>query len=323
MKLSEAYTVMGLSPGATPEEAKKQFKKLAKEFHPDVNKAAGAEAKFKQINEAYQIVESGEGTDPPIGNPFHGSAGGYGPFRNPFSGDPFGSSKRQYYASNIDLNTTISFKESVQGVKKEIKYSRQIKCPHCQGSGNKPINNGCKKCGGRGQTTIRQGGAIFIQTCPECMGRSKTNPCTECNSAGVLSAEASVHVSIPPAVSEGNILRLSSMGNFSGTLLGLQDTYTDVYVHIHVTAEEGMRLEGKDIVSEVTISLLDALRGCSQKVKTISGEKKVTIEAQAKNKDEVVLSVGDHNSIKHRVIVNIGYPTNIDKLIDVLLEEGK
>jgi len=316
MKLSEAYSILEIPQTATPEEAKKKYRELAKKLHPDVNKAPDAEAKFKKINEAYQIIESGEETDLPTGNPFNRS---YDPFRNPF--DPFSSSRKQYYAGNISVQLTISFKDSVQGVKKEIKYSRQIKCPHCHGSGNKPINNGCKKCSGRGQTTVRQGGAVYIQTCSECMGRSKTVPCTECNNAGVLSSEASVHVSIPPAVVDGNILRLQSMGNFAGTLMGLQDQYTDVHVHIHVTPEEGLKLVGKDIVSDLNISLLDALRGCTRKIKSIDGNMSITIADGTKNKDEVVLSVGDNNSVKHRVIINVEYPINLDKLIDVLLEE--
>ncbi len=117
MKLSEAYKVLNLPSTATPEEVKKQYKKLAKEFHPDVNKDSGAEDKFKKINEAYQVVESGvEESDPMSWGPVH-----HDPFRDPFG--PFRSTKRQYFAGNIDVNTTISFKESVQGVKGDQVFS--------------------------------------------------------------------------------------------------------------------------------------------------------------------------------------------------------
>lgn len=321
MKLKEAYSILELPSTATPEEAKKKFRELAKKHHPDVNKEAGAEDKFKKINEAYQVIEAGVDEPDPMSwgpDPFRNV---HDPFRDPFG--PFRSTQRQYFAGNIDVNTTISFKESVQGVKKEIKYARQVKCPHCHGSGNKPINNGCKKCGGRGQVTTQSNGAVFIQTCPECMGRSRTTPCTDCDSKGVLDSDASVHVSIPPAVSDGNILRLNGMGNYGGTLLGLQDQYTDVYVHIRVVSDADMRLVGRDVVSEVTIPLLDALIGTTKKVRTINGDKKISIDARTKNKDEVHLSVGDHNNIKHRVIVNIEYPDDITKLIDALREESK
>lgn len=327
MKLDEAYSILKLSPTATPEEAKKQYKKLAKEYHPDVNKALDAEANFKKINEAYQIVESGTDTEPASNVHNWSPFGGFSrdPFRDIFqkNGMPFGSSKRQYYTDHIQLNITLSFEESVQGCKKEIKYSRQTKCPYCQGSGNKPINNGCKTCGGRGQVTSRAQGSVFIQTCKDCLGRSQTTPCVDCNNAGVVDTEASVHVSVPAPVIDGNILRLHAMGNFSGSLMGIQDQYTDVFVHIKVISEPGLRLEGKDIVSDLHVSLLDALRGCSKEVKSLNGNKKVNIPDMVKNKDEVVLSVGDHNKIKHRVIVNVDYPDNVDQLIEVLTNKEK
>jgi molecular chaperone DnaJ len=317
MKLSEAYTVLNLSPKATPEEAKKQYKKLAREFHPDVNKDAGAEAKFKKINEAYQVIESGEEDIVPPTNAWRGSN-----IWSSFVRDPFSGGRRQYYGGNIDVNITLSFKESAQGAKKELKYSRQVKCPHCHGSGDNPINNGCKTCKGLGQVASHRQNSILMSTCPDCRGRSKTQPCDDCGQNGVLDSEASVTVSIPSAVTNNSVLRLGGMGNFNGSLMGLQDTYTDVYVHINVDADPDMRLEGTDVVSDVRVSLLDALQGCDRKVKTIDGVKKISIVPGAKNKDEVVLSVGDHSNVKHRVVVNVEYPEDIVKLIDVL-KEGK
>ena len=321
MKLKEAYSILEIPSTATPEEAKKRYRELAKKLHPDINKEPDAEAKFKKINEAYQIIESGEETEPATnGWSSWGGTSRPDPFGDPFS--VFRSTKRQYYSGKIDLDTNISFKESVQGVKKEIKYSRQIKCPHCQGSGDKPVNNGCKKCGGRGQTTMRQSGAIYVQTCPDCMGRAKTTSCTNCESKGVLDTNASMTVSIPPAVFDGNVLRLGGMGNYSGTLLGIQDQYTDVYVHIHVEKDKDMWLEGKDIVSTITIPLLDALRGCTCKIRSLDGEKEITIDPRTNNKNEVHLSVGDHSNIKHRIVVNVKYPDVINNLIDVLQKES-
>lgn len=313
MNLQEAYSILELPETATPEEAKKKFKKLAAQWHPDVNKVEGSEAKFKQINEAYQIIESGEGTD--VLPRYNSSI--FDPFNNPFI-----TSKKQYHAGNIDVHIALSFKESVQGIQKEIKYNRQTKCPHCRGSGNKPINNGCKKCGGQGQTSVHQGGGIYIQICSECMGRHKTISCSDCTNKGVLDSEASVYVSIPPAVADGNILRLNGMGNFAGTLMGIQDKYTDVYAHIHVEKDIDMWLEGKDVVSRVTISLLDALSGCSNKIKTIDGDKQITIDPRTKNKDEVHLLVGDNYNIKHRIIIDIKYPDDISGIVNILQEKG-
>lgn len=321
MKLSEAYITLELPTTATPEEAKKRFKKLAGKFHPDINKSPDAEAKFKRINEAYQIIESGNDTEPqqaPDWNSHFRNAG-----QDSFATFFRNANKRQHFAANIEIQATISFRDSAQGCKKEIAYSRQTKCPHCQGSGNKPINNGCKKCGGKGQVTTRSQGSIFIQTCPDCGGKSQTSPCNDCNSAGVLNADMSVNVSIPAGIIDGNILRIQGKGNFAGSLMGLQDQYSDVFLHLKVTPDPDMSLVNGNVVSQLNISLLDALQGCSKNIRTIDGDKTVQVEKTTKNKDEIILSVGDHNKIKHRIIVNVSYPTNIDKLVSALLEEDK
>ena len=319
MKLKEAYTILELSNTATPEEAKKQYKKLAKQFHPDINKSPDAEAKFKKINEAYQIIESGAETEP-----VDHSAYTHHPVYDPFSAI-FGHShnKKQYHTTDVNLNVTISFRESVLGCEKELTYSRQVKCPHCQGSGNKPINNGCKSCGGRGQVTTRSGGSVFIRSCPECHGRTRTVSCTECNSQGVLDTQTSVRAPVPPAITESNVLRVQGMGNFAGTLMGLQNQYTNVVLHFKIVPDGDLRLEGKDVVSDLHLSLLDALRGCMRLVHTIDGDKPVEIPGGIRNKEEILLSVEGHTNIKHRLIVHVGYPANVEKLIDVLLEEGK
>jgi molecular chaperone DnaJ len=318
MKLKEAYTILDLPNTATPEEAKKQYKKLTKQFHPDVNKEPDAEAKFKKINEAYQIIQSGAETEPLPDVYAHRPA--YDPFSAIFGR---GHNKKQYYTSDINLDMTLSFRESVLGCEKELTYSRQIKCPHCQGSGDKPINNGCKSCAGRGQVVTRSGGAVYVRSCPDCHGRTRTVSCTECNSQGVLEAQATMRTTIPAAITENNILRLQGVGHFAGTLMGLQDQYTNVLLHFKITPDGDLRLEGKDVVSDLHISLLDALRGCMRLVHTIDGDKPVDVQGGIKNKEEILLSVAGHNNVKHRLIIHVGYPANTEKLIDVLLEEGK
>lgn len=322
MNLREAYQILELPSTATPDEAKKRFKKLAKEFHPDRNKDPGAEDKFKKYSEANDRIQVGDQAEPSPVN------------WNPFGGNPMhdvfnvmfnrnGQSSKVHHASHIELTTTISFKESVQGCKKELKYSRKTKCPHCQGSGNKSINNGCQFCKGRGQVTNIAGGAVFVQTCNSCHGKSQTTPCGECNQSGVVDTEVSINVSIPSYVIDGNVLRLERMGNFGGMVMGLHDQYTDALLHINVVSESGLRLEGKDIVSDLNISLLEALQGCNREINTISGNKEIDVIGGIKNKEEVVISVGDHNNIKHRVIVNVSYPSDVSSIINLLVKEGK
>lgn len=311
MKLHEAYNILGLSPGAAPEEAKKQYRKLTKEFHPDINKEAGAEDKFKKINEAYQVVQTGKGTDPEDRRPTH---------QNPFS-----NFHRQYYSQimeqpdNIDVNTTISFKESVLGCKKEVKYSRLAKCQICGGNGEVRRNNGCKKCGGKGQTVIRQGPSVMITTCSECFGKSEVDSCSTCAGDGTVNTDVSVHVSVPAGITDGTTLRLQGMGHYAGSVFGFAEQYTDALCHVTVTPENGLSIEGRNVVSQMKISLLEALEGCTCTVKTIYGDKEIVVKPQSRNREEVIIPhCGVAGMGSQRVVLDVQYPNDIDKLINVL-----
>jgi molecular chaperone DnaJ len=315
MNLKEAYSILEIPSTATEAEAKKKYRELTKKYHPDVNKDAGAEDKFKKINEAYQIVSSGKGTDREP-NPFSNSSG------NPFSGiqNPFG---RQHYVriENINLHTTISFKESVLGCKKDLKFNRKAKCQDCQGQGEYTINNGCDKCNGRGQTVTRQGNMVMMRTCDKCYGRSSTEPCKPCNATGMLEAEASISVTIPGGIQNGNVLRLSGMGHFIGSF-GPLEQHTDVHLHVSVTPEKGLTLDGADVVSTIEISLLEALQGCHKSVNTIMGTKEVDIKSMSRNKEEIIIPrLGVNGSGNQRVILDVKYPEDVSKLVGILSNE--
>jgi molecular chaperone DnaJ len=311
MNLKEAYSILELAEGTSPEEAKKKYRELTKKHHPDVNKDPGAEDKFKKINEAYQCVQNGKGNDrePP---PSYGS--GFNPFRQ---------GTQNIVLENIEVNLTISFKESILGCKKDIVYTRQSKCLPCEGSGHIRLNNGCQKCGGKGRITIQQRGSIFISTCPSCGGRNGTENCKACSGSGSIHADASVNVSIPGGIFNGQILRLQGMGNFAGTFMGLSDQYTDTYCHINVTPEAGLSLEGQDVVVSISISLLDALRGCQRSIKTIDGNQSIDIKPQSRNREEVIIPHKGVGGVgNQRVILDVQYPTNVDKLVNILINEA-
>ena len=307
MKRTEAYSTLEIAEGASVDEAKKAFRQLSKKFHPD-NKDTGSEDKFKKINEAYQAISNNKFDD----SPQRHSYGGHGGFHR----------QQVIQLENVEVTTTISFKESVLGCKKEIKYNRQIKCQDCGGNGEVKLDNGCKKCGGRGQVVNRQGHTVMITTCNECYGRSNVTECKSCSGAGSVQAHASVHVSVPAGVVNGNVLRLQGMGNFAGSFMGLADQFTDAFLHIDVTPEPGLSLDGVHVVSRLTISLLDALRGCKYKVNTIHGEKEIKIPPQSRNCDEVIIPhCGVSNTGNQKVILDVEYPKNTEKLISVLLDE--
>ena len=310
MNLKEAYTTLELAEDATPEAAKKQYRKLTKKYHPDVNKDPGVEDKFKKINEAYECVKNGKGNDR---EPAMQHANGrYNPFHR----------QQVVQIENVELHLGLDFKESILGCKKEIKYSRKVKCQECEGSGEIALNNGCKKCGGKGQVTAQRSGMIFVQTCPECFGKIHVAECTPCHGRGLVQTDRSVQVSVPAGINDKAVLRLQGMGNYAGSLMGFVDQYADVFCHIDVTPEPGLRLEGKCVVTDLSISLLDALRGCERQVKTIFGAKGITVKPQSRNHDEVIIP---HHGVggtgDQKVILDVQYPKDVDKLIAILADE--
>lgn len=312
MKLEEAYSILEIPKGTNPEDAKKKYRELTKKYHPDINKDPGAEDKFKKINEAYQVVSSGKSTDREDRAPQ-----GYG---NPFN--PFGR-QQHFQSSNIEITTILSFKESVLGCKKELKLNRKTKCKDCNGNGEVSQNNGCDKCGGKGQVVSRQGYSVMIETCNKCYGRTTVDPCNTCGTQGMLDAEATITVSVPGGVQNGNILRLGGMGNYAGNF-GPMEQHTDVFLHLQVTPEPGLELVGGDVVSNLQISLLEALKGSRRTIKTILGDKEVEIKSKSRNKEEVIIPhVGVNRQGNQRVILDVQYPENIEKLVDLLSEEGK
>ena len=315
MKLSESYKILELPETATQDETKKQFKKLAAQFHPDVNKASDAEAKFKKINEAYECVKAGKG------NEREDTGFNYDNI-NPFGGFVNFQQQNVLQADHIETHLSISFKESVLGCKKEVKYKRNIKCNDCKGSGNLSINNGCKKCDGKGKFISQQRGMIIMNVCDMCHGKNNVVSCPSCKGDCFKQSDISLSRTVPPGLIDGNILRIQNKGNFAGSIMmGLGDSYSDLFCHIHVTTEDGLHIEGNNVISTLNISLLEALQGTTHKVKTIFGDKEVIVNPKSKHRDEIVISnCGVGGNYDQKVILNINYPENIDKLINILIE---
>lgn len=298
MRLSEAYNIIGLSQAATQEDVKKQYKKLAKEFHPDRNKEPGAEDKFKKINEAYEFIKSGKADNEQM---------------NPF--DSFS------IPTHIELNTKISFKESIFGCKRDVSYNRTNKCNPCNGQGEIIKNNGCKNCGGSGKTVIKNANTVFVQTCNKCYGRNESDQCKDCSGTGSVNVNTSVNVNIPGGVSDGNILRLNGMGNYFNGFMSL-DQFTDVHLVINVTPEQGFSLYQNNVLSTLDLSLLESLTGCTKKIKTLENDVEVNISPMSKHKDEIFIPKMGVNHIGNQIVkLNIIYPNNINKLIEVLQEK--
>lgn len=314
MNFDEACAILEISSTATPEEAKKKYRQLTKKHHPDVNKSEGSEDKFKKINEAYRIF--GAGKDQPLDN----DAGfNWGNAYNPFSK----INHNLKPAEHIALNHEISFKDSILGCKIDLKFKRNIKCKDCNGNGSVTLNNGCDKCNGLGQVTKRQGNMIFVSTCDKCYGKHNKENCKTCIGSGLLDADTDISVSVPGGIQTGNILRLNGMGNFAGNF-GPMDQYTDAHLQLKITPDSDLTFDGTNVIFNLKLSLLDAIKGCKKNVKTLLGDKEIEIKPSSKNKEEIIIpNVGVNSIGNQNVILNVLYPNNLDKLIEVLSEEVK
>lgn len=318
MRLSEAYSILGVNQTSSQDEIKKKYKDLTKKYHPDVNKDADAESHFKKINEAYNVIQKGE---PEEANFNYSSA--IDPF-SIFNGSFRRAEQREHV--NIVISTNISFQESILGVKRDISFNRKGKCQSCGGHGSSILNNGCDQCKGVGRITNRQGNMVSVQTCPKCLGRTKVNKCEPCDGEGSLDTRVNISVTIPGGVSNGNVLRLSGMGNYmgQGSFMGFatSDHFTDVHLHINVSQDPEMFLENKDVVSKLKVSLLDSLQGCKRTVRTVLGEKEIVIEPLSKNKDEITIYNAGVNRVgHHKIILDVSYPDNAANLISFLKNE--
>lgn len=324
MDLKTAYTTLGLEDGASKEDAKKAFRKLASKYHPD--KKDGDETKFKAVNEAYQLIETGKDFGPTKPQPNQGYGHAAQDFidiedliRQSHGGSPFTRRRQARTVTERHLNVTISFKESILGCQRQLNYKRAAKCAACDGNGMKMVSNGCATCGGTGFLNSIRGNFHMRSSCPTCHGMQKMESCVDCKEVGTQEAEVTVQVNIPAGVStEKNILHLRAMGDFVGSGFGM-DQYMDAQLHVTIEPQKNLKLVGNDVVTECDITLLQALEGTKVVVDTIDGPKEITLSSGIKNSDEVVIpQLGIDRRGSERVIVHVQYPTYLKPVIEAL-----
>lgn len=331
MNKYDAYRILELTPGqnSDKETEKKAFKKLAAKYHPDVNKDPGAEDHFKKVNEAWQFLNAPPKPAQDIFTPSHGSGFGFNHMDledliNMVGGTRAGArprTRKQFNFSDIELKEVLSFKDSVLGCTKEIKYKRSAKCSECEGTGDKQLDNGCATCNGKGRVISKQGFTIFQQTCNDCHGKVSFEPCNECGMSGSINVDQSVTVNIPPGVQNGNTLSLGNRGNFLGDSMGMEQN-SKVLIHMIVTPQDNLSIRGADVIFNISIQLVEALQGCIKAVPTIDGYKEITIPAKSKNRDEVIIpNLGIAGRGNQAVILQIDYPSDTEELIKFLKKE--
>ncbi len=285
------YDVLGVSRNASKAEIKQAFRKLAREYHPDVSKHADAETRFKEVNEAYDVLSDDEKRarydrfgHAGVGNGV-GSAGasGFAGFEEIFE-EFFGgfggrtASRRRGPRPGDDrrVSTTISFEESIFGVEKEVEFDRLEVCETCQGSGAEPGTSPtrCPQCQGSGE--IRQvqqtflGAVVRATTCPRCGGRGEVinSPCHTCRGEGRTRKHSVLNVQIPPGVREGLQIQLRGEGDAGekGAPGG------NLYVVVHVLEHEYFKRRDNDILLDLSINVSQAALGDKIVVPTVDGD---------------------------------------------------
>lgn len=300
MASKDLYEVLGLQKGASDDEIKKAFRKLAIQYHPDKNQGnAEAEEKFKEINEAYQVLSDPQkkaqydqfGTTDGSGGFGQGGfdfsdMGGFGDIFESFFGGGFGGgggSRRNAPREGSDLEYTLhlSFEEAIFGVEKEISITRTENCETCHGTGAKAGTSPktCSKCGGSGQVRVERrtplGNFVSASTCDVCGGTGKVveAPCDTCRGKGRVRKNRKIKVNIPAGVDTGNVMPLRGQGDHgvNGGPPG------DLYVKISVAPSKIYTRKGFDLYIDEHISMAKAALGVDIKVPTIDGEVKYSI----------------------------------------------
>lgn len=317
------YEVLGVSRGAGKEELRGAYRKLARQCHPDVSKDADAEMRFKEINEAYQVLNDDDkraaydrfghaGVDQ---NGMGGGAGfGFPGFEDIFS-DLFGfgmrGSGRQgpHRGNDLRYDLEISFDEAVFGCSRQIEIGRSETCTHCHGTGAEPGTSPmrCPECKGAGQVRRAQqsifGAFVNVTTCPRCEGRGEvvTTPCAECHGTQRVTQQRTLSVDIPAGVDEGMRVRLAGEGE-AGVFGGPAG---NLYVVLHVKPHRYFQRKENDILLNIDINVAQAALGDTTMVPTLAGKEKLVIPAgtqtgrvfRLKGEGVVRLRGGDRKSV--------------------------
>lgn len=340
MAKKDYYEVLGLSKDADEKEIKSAFRKLAKQYHPDLNPDnKEAEAKFKEVNEAYEVLSDSDkkakydkfghaAFDPNQGFGGGGfSGGGFGGFEDIFGdifGDMFGGGRSSQRTgprpgSDLKLKIDITFEEAAFGTKKEIKINRVEKCSTCDGSGAKKgtSKKTCSTCGGTGTVRTVQrtpfGQFASTQTCSTCRGTGEIveNPCTSCNGTGKEKKSRNITINIPAGVDTNSVIPLRGEGNHgdNGAPTG------DLYVYINVKDHEIFERDGDDVWCEIPISFTKAALGGSIEVPTLEGKVKYEVPSGTQT--------GTVFRLKNRGIKNVRGTNKGDQYVKVKIEVPK
>jgi molecular chaperone DnaJ len=342
MAKRDYYEVLGVTKGASEEELKKAYRKLARQYHPDVNKdnPKEAESKFKEINEAYSVLSDPQkraaydqfghaASDPNFGAGGGGFSDfgfeGFGDIFDMFFGGNSGGQRRKngpQRGNDLRYDMEVTFEDAAFGKDATVEIPRTETCPTCKGNCAKPGTpiKTCPACNGSGQVQVTQNTAfgrfVNVRTCDKCQGAGKTieTPCSECSGTGRVRKTRKIDVKIPGGVESGSRLRISGEGE-----AGLRGgSPGDLYIYIYVKPHAKFERQGNDVISEIKLSITQAALGTTVLVDTLDGKVELRIPEGTQHgtsfrmRGHGIVSLRSHNRGDHHVRVKVAVPARLN-----------
>ncbi len=358
--MNDYYKVLGLQKGASKDEVKKAFRKLAAQYHPD--KKTGDEAKYKEITEAYSVLgdDKRKAEYDSYGHAFNGqggggAAGGFGGFNwsdfaqqggfgngqgfefdinDIFQNFGFGGGQaKQARGRDISIEINLNFKEAVFGVARKVLITKNSLCDTCKGTGGKPESGttDCTTCSGNGKIReTRQsvmGSFTTVRECNVCHGKGKIpkERCAKCAGAGILRAQEEIEVKVPAGIENGEVIRMTGRGEAMPN-----GQPGDLYIKIHVEGHQTIKRDGTTLFTTLPVKLTDAMLGGDYSVETLDGPVQIKVPAGITHGE--LLRIREKGVPTERgrgdfmVKINIEIPKKLsrkaEKLVEELREEG-
>jgi len=341
------YDILGVGKGVGEEDIRRAFRKKAMEFHPDRNKSPDAEEKFKEINEAYQVLsdsgkrsrydqfgKAGVGAGSGAGQPFDGFDvfGGFGDIFDSFFGNGSGRRRQAQRGSDLQHRVILSFEESVFGAEREVELTRLEDCGTCSGAGNEPGTplDTCSTCKGNGQVRRAQrsvfGQFTQVTTCSSCQGRGTIikTACSNCRGGGKERKSRKIEVAIPAGVESGMQVRLTGEGDAGSEGGGTGN----LYVYIDVQEHQYFDRDGSDLTYVLPVNIAEAALGAQKIIPTLDGkEEELKLPrgtqpgTEFRIKGKGVPHLHDSRRGDLRVTVDVRVPGSLDDRQQELLQE--
>ena len=304
------YEVLGVGRDASDEEIKRSYRRAAQRHHPDIDSSEGAEARFKELSEAYRVLSDRQrrtaydmfghaGVDGASAGAGGGFGGGFGPFGDIFDaffgGSPAGTRGRRRVVAGADLryDLTIEFAEAVSGVTREISFPTLVRCSTCDGTGAEPGSQPekCPECDGTGekrrvaQTILGQ--MVNITACPRCNGEGRivSAPCHTCRGEGRIREQRTLKVEVPAGIDSGQRIAIEGQGE-SGPRGGPPG---DLYVAVTVREHPQLLRRGTELYYELPVTFPQAALGASMEIPTVEGSEPVAVPAGTQSGTEIRL----------------------------------